>query len=178
MTVELREFLEARLTDDEAVARSALSSRPWWPGDERIEPTEVWVSDYHEVRRRKVDRSWYSGPFMSKPLPYIVVADCSPGGFSDARHIARHDPGRAIREVEAKRALLARHAREERWAGSEGMPSGRFLLSVSCSTCRDGSCDDDYDATCAYSDEPCIEVRLLGAVYRDHPDYDPSWSPS
>lgn len=162
MTVELREFLEARLTDDEAVARSALSSRPWWPGDERIEPTEVWVSDYHEVRRRKVDRSWYSGPFMSKPLPYIVIADCSPGGFSDARHIARHDPARVLRDVEAKRALLAKHARGDFPYDPEDGP-GDYSWTERCDGCHEVT--------------PCSTMRLLAAPFSDHADFDPSWSP-
>lgn len=174
----LRDFVEARFAEDEATARSALQPAPWWPGDKRDAPTEEWTFDWHEVRQRKLDRSRYRNEFTKGDgSPYFVVAECHPGTAQVSRHIARHDPARVLREVEAKRALLARHAREERWAGSVGSPSGRFLLSVNCSTCRDGSCDDDYDATCGYSDDPCIEVRLLGAVYRDHPDYDPAWAP-
>jgi hypothetical protein len=57
-------------------------------------------------------------------------------------HIARHDPARVLREVEAKRAILG-------WADSPALPG--------------------Y--------ERGYVIGALAAVYRDHPDYDPAWTP-
>lgn len=66
-----------------------------------------------------------------------------------AQHSARHNPARVLREVEAKRAILARHTKEV-W---------------------DGSC---FDCAEPY---PCPTVRAIAAVYADHADYDEAWRP-
>jgi hypothetical protein len=169
--MSLRDFLEAHLAEDEAMAlaaKRATSGRWRWD---------------HGTGEMCNDPTCPYGELVAIDGPYDVVLMDVHGydtrgdePWNGSEHIARHDPARVLREVEAKRALLARHAREEHWVGHADAPSGRFLWRVTCSTCRDGSCEDDYDATCGYSDDPCIEVRLLGAVYRDHPDY-PAWAP-
>lgn len=105
--MDIREFLEARLAEDEATARSALQPAPWWPGDERTVPTEEWTFDWHEVRQRKLDRSRYRNEFTKGDgSPYFVVAECHPGSAQVSRHMARHDPARVLRDVEAKRRIL------------------------------------------------------------------------
>ena len=63
-------------------------------------------------------------------------------------HVARHgDPARVLREVEAKRRIIQEHV-------------------------------DQVEM-----DDPCVPIvagerllRHLGAVYADHPDYDPEWA--
>jgi Family of unknown function (DUF6221) len=71
-----------------------------------------------------------------------------PSSVAHTVHIARHDPGRVLREVEAKRALLRGHEGVHRcdWGEHRGGEFG-----------------------------PCSRVRILAAIYRDHPDYDEDW---
>lgn len=80
-------------------------------------------------------------------------------------HIARHDPARALREVEAKRAILAGHRPQ--------LP--RFGNDVPrCSTClteREGRYQEDWSA----DPWPCLTVRATVAAWSDHPDYRPGW---
>jgi Family of unknown function (DUF6221) len=60
------------------------------------------------------------------------------------------DPDRVLREVEAKRAILAEH------------------------DVRHDPCDAH---NASLESIPCPTLELLAAVYRDHPDYDPTWKP-
>jgi hypothetical protein len=73
------------------------------------------------------------------------------GGF-DARvddHIARHDPARTLREVEAGRALLADHEGTRAITGD----------------------DDEYVSGLAFA------IRALASAWSDHPDYREEWKP-
>jgi len=65
--------------------------------------------------------------------------------------ILRHDPARVLREVEAKRAILARYVAP--WPHNLGE-------SLQLSQERMGL---------------LYAVEHLAAVYSDHPDYDPAW---
>jgi hypothetical protein len=68
----------------------------------------------------------------------------------------RLDPGQLLREVEAKRAILAEHRDD---AGT-------------CYRCRYGV--PAHWESVAW---PCPTIRALAAVWRDHPDYSVAWSP-
>ena len=74
--------------------------------------------------------------------------------LASAAFIARHDPARVLREVEAKRAILARYAEP-----LEGRGLGEQLQ---LSQEKQGL----YFA-----------VLALAAVWSDHPDYWPGWKP-
>ena len=76
-----------------------------------------------------------------------------------ARHINRHDPARVLREVAAKRAILAEHAPQ-----TDGPATG-------C-----GRCDWDHYVIC---DNPrgCATLRALATIWSDHADYRPEWVP-
>lgn len=90
-----------------------------------------------------------------------------PFGNPDAaqrEHIARKDPGRVLREVAAKRAILARHKPHET------MPAG-----LACNWCSD---DVDDRPQLMKMDWPCPDVRAIAAVWSDHPDYRSAWSVS
>ena len=63
------------------------------------------------------------------------------------------EPARVLREVEAKRAIL-------RWHPSERM---RYIDASRCPQCE--------------LTWPCPTVRLIAAVYSDHPDYRDEWKP-
>jgi hypothetical protein len=82
----LAEFLAARLGEDEADAEAACGSH-WTAQD----PDD----DY------EADRVWVSGD-----RGLVCRA-----GFRTADHIARHDPARVLREVEAMRGILEAHRR-------------------------------------------------------------------
>lgn len=69
-------------------------------------------------------------------------------------HIARHDPARVLREVAAKRAILARYATVQAWSYPPG------------------------DGDEAVQDELGEVTRSLAAVYSDHPGYREEWKPT
>ncbi len=115
--MDLIEFLFARLDEDEAAALAATYERP------------VWRFDIHGVHQR-------GGLKIAEPHSWYI-----------ADHISRHDPARVLREVAAKRAMLAELTR---WPF-------------------------DYRPEC--DDTTRQFVRLLGSAWSDHPDYLDEWKP-
>ncbi|MBM4686427.1 hypothetical protein GS532_22405 [Rhodococcus hoagii] len=69
----------------------------------------------------------------------------------EALHIARHDPARALREVEAKRNIV------DECAEVINLPGGW-----------------EYDDT---PDLAWLTLRNLASAHSDHPDFDPAWRP-
>jgi hypothetical protein len=98
----------------------------------------------------------------------------------DAEHIARHDPARVLREVEAKRRAIDLHAiiwREVGWLerdGDELVDADEQLPA--CVTCV-----PKHASFFARRDDvpvgPCITVRLLAVAYSDRPGYREEWKP-
>src|ERR1017187_753040 len=72
------------------------------------------------------------------------------------------DPLRTLREIEAKRAILALH---------EPLPSSYGEPSV-CPSCWPQPWVGTHPLA------PCPTMRHLVAVYSDHPDYRDEWKPS
>lgn len=70
-----------------------------------------------------------------------------------ARHVALHDPARVLREVEAKRRILARHV----LSPATGDPE---LPWDNCDDCQ-------FDG----ARWPCDDLLDLATPYADHPDY-------
>ena len=85
----LTEFLSARLDEDEASARAATLLVDGTSAD------GVWSTD-------ALDAEVVSGDG-------ITIYDEGGHSVEQATHIARHDPARVLREVEAKRAIVAEH---------------------------------------------------------------------
>lgn len=114
-------FIQARLAEVEAAARGS-----YYEG-------QRWITEEEGVYCYPADE-------------VVHYADRK----TDARHIARWDPARVLREVEAKRLLLAGHEGVHRcdWGEHRG---GDYL--------------------------PCKQTRLLALPDSDHPDYDPDWAP-
>ena len=83
-------------------------------------------------------------------------------------HIARHDPARALREVAAKRAILAAH-------GPDPIDKFGGIAKPRCLVCLAGR--DGYEELWVADSWPCLTLRLLAAVYSDHPDYQQEWAP-
>jgi hypothetical protein len=86
--VTITEFLEARIAEDEAVARECEDSGRWsaWRHEEGL---EWWVSSENFGH---VVTTGYVGNNDARP---------------NAEHMARWDPARVLAECAAKRAILA-----------------------------------------------------------------------
>ena len=130
MTDDLIAFLNARLDEDEAAAKKSHYEGQRWLTEE--EGVYRWPTDelVHSADRK-----------------------------ADARHIARFDPARVLREVAAKRAIIAEHG-PSRQDGSR---------------CR--VCTAIADGGATRFRAPCPTLRHLAAAYSDHPDYRQEWKP-
>ena len=138
VTDDLRAFVAARLDEDEAAARAATEG-PWsFAGYDSADGWPIVANDEHEI----VSRS----------------------GSDDAEHIARHDPARVLREVTAKRAILAVHQiKPPTWREPDDQAFG-------CECCH---FDRDEGI---YGFGYCPTLKALAAVYSDHEDFRGEWA--
>ncbi|SDJ39880.1 DUF6221 family protein [Streptomyces indicus] len=92
-------------------------------------------------------------------LPQFAIAHAMEVPVAAACHIAAHDPARVLREIEAKRRILARHV----LSPAEGDPGRPW---------------DDAD-DCLYDGEPwpCPDLRDLALSYADRPGCRDEWRP-
>ena len=106
------EFLEARISEDKALARSA-SPGPWHVD---AESTEVLAVDG------------------------IVVADgfalSGPQTRATTAHIARHDSARVLAECEAKRRIVGLHESRPDWPDCQECGDRDYTKPWPCSTLR------------------------------------------
>jgi hypothetical protein len=153
MTVDLVEFLNARLREDEAVANAAIGTAVFQ------KQTGRWSFE-HAANRFGV-------------IP-IVFAVADGGGKTQAAllesawdreergaHIARWDPVRVLAECAAKRAVLELHTPSEAWTVPT-MPGARQRRAcVTCGNYEDGP----------VIDWPCATALAVAAPFASHPDY-------
>jgi hypothetical protein len=133
---ELVEFLRARFDEDEQMARAA-------GGD-------TWrVRGDHEMARCVVEGT------------EMIIYDEGGHNEHDAAHIAR-----VLRDVEAKRQILALHPVGLQPA-KDGDIDDRSTWKPCCESCQVGVVDD--------GDWPCETLRLLSLPYIDHPEYCDEW---
>jgi hypothetical protein len=125
---DLEAFANARLDEDEAAAIAAT------PGP--------WLATGEDILSRADDRHW-------------AGACAANASGADGAHIARHDPARALREVEAGRRILDRH-----------QPDG-----YGCQYCDDGGHGNSG------GDGFCADLADLVYRWADHPDFDQGWKP-
>jgi len=136
---DLIAFWEARLDEDEAAAKAATAG-PWeFEGDDPAD------DELYSVHDGIVD------------LVGVTVAFTRDRNVANGQHMARHDPDRTIREVEAGRALIERYKRA--CAVRESVVS--FTAGQ----------DDGYRQACEDA------IRDLAAIHGDHPDYQQEWKP-
>ncbi|MDN3356063.1 DUF6221 family protein [Actinomadura sp. DC4] len=95
----------------------------------------------------------------------------APGGA--AIHMARHDPARALRQVEANRELVRLHGR---MSVTPGHPyfNDAHLTKEPMTLCR--SCEPETMWRRERS-WPCRTLRTLALPYADHSDYREEWRP-
>src|SRR6267154_1723565 len=142
---DLVEFLTARLGEDEAAAKAAQLRfpGPWEQADNTDSPLPGAVTIY-DARDESVG----------------VIR-----GSYAAAHIARHDPARVLREVEAKRSLIELHK-------PNGNPADEWYgHDVRCEECGGIGGSPAIGERGFQRSWPCRTLRTLAAVYRDHPDY-------
>ena len=90
------------------------------------------------------------------------------------QHFTAH---RMLRDVEFKRAILALHH------PTRPHPEFGFTYPAAARFCGYDGPGDNWQAEQEpghYPDAlwPCWTTRLLAAIWADHPDYDPSWTPN
>ena len=148
---DLVQWLRAQLDEDEQIAQAATPG-PWWhnPGKQWLGPEAFEKYDL----RQGEEFVGYGGPH-----PFTgAVASTGPAsnmqGMKDAAHIARHDPARVLREVDAKRRLLAIHR--------PYVPEP----DQSCLGCAGGIMFTS-----------CPVIPLLALPYADRPGYREDWRP-
>jgi hypothetical protein len=131
---DFMKFLWARY-DDEAALAEAASPGPWAVNDESDEVLAVdgiTVAEGFALSGRQLRAT--------------------------TEHIARHDPARVLRGVEAKRQITKVHFRRRSYDWDE--PG---VIGFECAQCL-----DRY---------PCATLRLLALPYADHEAYREEWKP-
>lgn len=150
---DLITWLRAQLDDDE---RGALVVP---------EPSRRWTYESYVDQRDGTVGLLDMGdrPGREAPQPGVGLDDLLTD--AEAAHIARHDPGSVLREVEAKRLLLGDHTSPhtvvDGFCVEEGGP---------CTHAGEGYCQID-------SWEGCRTQRLLALPFSDRPGYQESWRP-
>lgn len=185
--VTLLEFIEARLAEDEAWAFAAsqpyeyaaesatvpaggvhwtwVVGEDWTPitpdpaVDDKVGGPEhygcsVNLASVEEWPNQGSDHGWPVRMMRRTVAHSMVEVDSSAAG-----HIARHDPARVLRDVEATRAVL-----RMREAMALGLEAADGTLLAGAARARLGAYDN--------------VLRAFATAWRDHPDYDPTWSPS
>ncbi|MFI5755633.1 DUF6221 family protein [Streptomyces sp. NPDC051569] len=151
MNNDMVTFVRARLDEDEQGA-SAASPGPWHlnaEGDEVLAVDDITVAEGFALSNRQLRAT--------------------------AAHIARHDPARVLREVDAKRRIVDLHGivyREIGWL--ENGDEERSETPV-CGLCAPKH--SHYQRRDDVPKGPCLTVRLHAAAYADHPDYRKEWRP-
>ena len=144
----LTDFLATRLDEDETTARAAID-------DDRGE-----AGGFEDAFDRLTGRAGTPTDFVPR------------FGDAAARMITRYAvPARVLREVEAKRAIMAEHpliSAQDVW--------GRDIDGLACETC-DVEPDMMLGGVEMVRSDGCPTLRHLAAIYQDHTDYDPAWRP-
>lgn len=151
--MDIVEFLRARLDEDEAAAKAARGD------DGRIghsfEVREDWGRWALLCRYGSLDVVDEDGNQVTFDQEGLSDSVASP---AIGEHIARHDPARVLREVEAKR-LIVKQAEEA--TGLDMQIDGEF---------RVGGRDEVAEPYCGD-----VILRALASVYADHEDFQSEW---
>ncbi len=163
----LLEFIQARLDAEDDRLEDLRVVAPdvvlWVADNSRDNVHECLGIEQHGVKRY---RRWWPGH---------GVTDWGHVMHSSAVELfSQQAVDRALRDIEAKRNVLVRHVT---YATRVERNGDLDLLDLPESLACDGcGWDDGRPRTPDLSD--CPELRTLASVFADHPDYDPSWSPT
>lgn len=143
MTSPIIDFIEARLADDEAAALAVTETM-----DQAL--ARIWGAAL-DAKAMMEDPDATEEHYLNKQRHHFEKTK---------KTIAVGDPARVLREVTAKRAIIAEHSCE--WVERPD----RVI----------GEADDPFCGACLGEPHPCLTVRLLAVVYSAHPGFDPNWS--
>ncbi|WP_371624063.1 DUF6221 family protein [Streptomyces sp. NBC_01116] len=151
---DLVQFLRNRLDEDEQAARAAT-----W---------DEWDSAHWTARP---PQGSYERYIVADHLDDGVVVVTPENADADGvgQHIARHDPARVLRDVEAKRMIVDAHGR------------GHECISLSGSGDKsvvDGKPWAHWEPEhTADAERPCFVLRAHALSHADHPNYKDEWRP-
>lgn len=153
MTSPITDFITACLDADESAARA-------WPADQHDwKAAGSRYLSYASGCGERVGAVNVGGDYYGWERIYIKSdLDDDLSGY-----LARHDPARVLREVEAKRAIIAEHS----IFVAENEDPRKPRHEVGCERC--GYLGNDPTSGCK-------TLRSLAATYSDHPDYRKEWA--
>jgi hypothetical protein len=160
--MDIREFLEARLAEEEhdagLISSGGYQPQVWQLGAGTVgdgdADVELRIGDDRYVAVRAVDRVIGGGLVDDEDSGVVAfVRD----GRNEHLHVVRHDPARILREVEAKRRILAMYDRE----------NGFSDIAAPWHNCSDQHVGMLIEHVYA----------VLALAYDTHPSYDESWRP-
>jgi hypothetical protein len=159
MVDDLVEWLRLQLDEDERGALAAVEQH-WRP--DGANSCQVYVARDDGSNR--------------------TIAWCRNGyedDFANSLHIARWDPARVLREVDAKRKILDEHHRiEQRGLWHKGTGYETEFIRAMCVLIGD---DEDQGGSRwryrEHAEWPCQTVLFLAAIYSDRPGYREDWRP-
>lgn len=154
---DLVQWLGKQLDEDERIARGAT-----W-----CDEAASWHTEPSLYGARDKGQRWYVEDAMDDG----VISHVDPAASDDegvARHIAEHDPARVLREIDANRRRLERHAPRPQ-VGRDSDENDPSTYVLGCSTCQVGVVSE--------GDWPCEEVRDMLVSYADRPGYLKEWRP-
>lgn len=146
MTDDIVEFVNARLREDEEHARASRTPDEW-----RLE------RDGTSIYPTRVSRPRIEG-LRDATVAIVLAVD-----RVDAQHIARHDPARVLRGVEAKRRLV-----------KDLLAQSHFLDNREWYGCRSITEDDTptgEPCTCGRDEDVERRLRLMASEWADHSAY-------
>lgn len=133
--MDIREFVTARLDEDESAARAV-------EGHQLFDGTGILMMHLH------------GGTSRSVTLPSHVTT-----------YAVRFDPARMLAEVAAKRGILRRYQN-----AAQGLAT--VMKEPQTARSRQDATEDLLSTNVAALR---MAVKLLAALYAEHPDYDPAW---
>jgi hypothetical protein len=152
---DLITFIRARLDEDEGLANAAAKEQLYNVGGVLAKANWRSDGDGYVSTIGRVEGCWDETLWPSDRPGYVERR--MPGYVAD--HIARHDPARVLREVEAKRRIL-----------DEVLHEIDFLDHQVQMEFGTGPMPDYAEAT-------VLLVKLLAHPYSDHPDHRQEWAP-
>lgn len=154
-------FIVARLDEDEQTARAAAEE-----GDGNAWTVDVYPDD---------DHNWTYIHSESQRCVAKAVEPDYYGGKEIAAHIAAHDPARVLREVEAKRAIVAANLPSHKYNGDDTWYSCDLLDDDGDVLAAEDVREFGLECTCGGA-HPNRTLRAIASVYADHPDYEAGWA--
>jgi len=150
----LIEFLEERLREDQEAAEAAAPG-PW-----------------HMDENQRIYAE--NGSYVTSPWTSDERDD-------DLDHVVRHHPARVLREVTAKRAILAAYTPKDPEGPHPGLPCTNSIKADPDGTDYDpwDSCERHVQAMETRRGQPVVSehiLRDLAAIYSDHEDFREEWA--